>query len=165
MSLFDNPPKMKKFIYGICSIVVLFIILATTTCRAAELDLGGGRAMIRGEAPYIEATVIWPRKIGNIDLYAGAILIGDYEYESRKSGNQIIMRAGITPHVGRFSASLGVAAIQQDDLLNSGRINFNLGLAFDVTRNLTLHIGHVSNAGSHAPNTGRDLLGFTWRFR
>lgn len=165
MSLFGNPRGMMKYIYTFCALVVGLVVLATTTCRAAELDLGGGKAMVRGIAPYAEATVIWPHQIGAIDLYAGALLVGDYTYGGERFGNQIVARAGFTPHVGRFSASFGIAAIQNDDALNSGRVNFNLGLAFDVTHNLTIRIGHLSNAGSHSPNTGRDLVGFTWRFQ
>lgn len=165
MSLFNNPNQVKKFIYIFLAIFVTSVILATTKCRAAELDLGGGSTYLRGPTEYAEATVIWPRQIGNIDIYAGALLIGTYDYRGITYGNQIVVRAGFTPRVGPFSASLGIAAIQHEDAFNSGKINFNLGLAWDITHNVTLHIGHVSNAGTHMPNIGRDLVGFTWRFR
>jgi hypothetical protein len=163
MSLIRNPPTVVKIVTGI---LTLFVIAAIcSTCRAAELNLGYGRAIIRGPAPIATATVVWPNQIGNIDIYAGAILIGDYDYRGQHYPNQIVVRAGVTPHIGNFGVSLGVAALQNQDAINSGRLDFNLGLSYRIGSNLELNIGHVSNAGTHFPNLGRDLLSLIWRFR
>lgn len=163
MNLFQNPNQQKKYIAIFLTIFVTLVALATCA-KSAELDLGGGSTYMRGKTPYIEATIIWPKQIHNIDLYAGAMLVGNYDYQG-ENNNQIVLRAGIRPRVGRFTASLGVASIQAPDALNSGSINFNLGLSLAITKDLTLHIGHISNAGTHRPNVGRDLVGFTWTFR
>jgi hypothetical protein len=165
VSLTNNPKTATKLIIAFG--VLLLIALCVSTCHAAdtEFDLGYGRTLTRGHTDVAVGTVVWPRRIGNIDLYAGAILIGDYEYGGHRFGNQVIARAGITPHIGPLGVSLGLAAIQHDDSINSGRINFNLALILRLGRHGQAFLGHISNAGTSMPNVGRDFAGVEWRFR
>lgn len=163
MPLLNNPPKVVKIlvVLGVIFVIALFV----STCHGAEFDLGGGATYIRGQAPVAAATVVWPKQIGDIDVYAGAYLIGDYDLDGQHYAGQIIARAGVTPHIGPFGISLGLAYIQHEDAINSGNLNFNLGLSYNIGKNWQLGLGHVSNAGTHMPNLGRDLITVTRRFR
>lgn len=162
--LFRNPKPMKKFIYAMVGLFLALTILATCG-HAAEFELGYGRAIIRGPTEIATATVVWPKQIGNIDLYAGAMLIGSYEYKGVEYGNQIVARAGVTPYYKNFGVSLGLAYVQHTDGLNHGGLNFNLSLSYKFGRRLRLSQEHLSNAGSQDPNTGRDMTVLAWRFK
>lgn len=170
MSLFTNPKKVRTAIYCFCALLVIALGLSVPkTCKAAEFDLGIGKTYLRGPTTTATATVVWPNAIGRkergIDLYAGAVLIGEYSYEGYNFSNQLIARAGITPHIGPVGVSLGLAKIQNSDALNSGNLNFNIGLSVELGKSWKLNVGHFSNAGTHAPNTGRDLIYIERRFR
>lgn len=161
--LFQNPKKMIKFILGFVAFLLLSIICATWG-DAAELDFGYGKTVLRGQTDVAAVTVVWPNQIGKIDLFAGTLLVGSYTYNGQAYDNQIIARAGFTAYIGGFGSTLGVAKLQHDDRLNSGPINFNLGLSYQY-KHLVLAYNHVSNAGTHSPNTGRDMVIASWRFR
>ena len=164
MGLFQNPPKMVKFILLFVGILIASIWFATRG-DAAELEAGYGRTVLRGKTDVAAMTVIWPNQIGRIDLFAGTLLVGSYSYDGKAYDNQIMLRGGFTANVGRhFGTTFGVVKLQHDDRLNSGPINFNLGLTARY-KNLTASYLHVSNAGTHSPNTGRDMLILGWRFR
>lgn len=164
MSLFQNPPKMVKFILLFVGILIASIICATWG-DAAELEFGYGKTVVRGPTDVAALTVVWPNQIGKIDLFAGTLLIGSYNYHNTDFGNQIVLRGGFRANVGQhFSTLFGVAKIQHDDPLNSGAINFNLGLVGRY-KNLSATYLHISNAGTSSPNVGRDMLLVSWRFR
>lgn len=193
MSLFENPKRMRKFIYGFLVLLVAALIW-TTRCQAAEFDLAYGRTLIRGETDVASATVVWPKAVNGIDLYAGVMLIGSYDYGTCRVpavpnglgsgirtppieikptividvpcryGNQLVARAGIMAHLWQLGVGLGVATMQKDDLFNSGKLQFNLRLSYDHWKHVRIDIDHFSNAGSNAPNYGRDMVSVGWRF-
>jgi hypothetical protein len=164
VSLFNNPKSMLKYI--IAFLVLFGIAVVSSTCHAADLEIGVGRTIIRGPATMASMTVVWPKEIGNIDLFAGVILIGDYTYGPEHYGNQIAARVGITPHIGKLGVSFGVVVLQHDDGINSGRLNFTLGLSYHLTPRIVIHLDdHISNAGSSMPNAGRDMASIAVRFR
>lgn len=155
---------MLKYI-GIFLVLLVGAVIGATKCSGAELELGYGRAVIRGETDAAFATVVFPKQIKNIDLYVGAGLIGSYNYNDTPYSNQIVARAGFTANVRGFGVSLGLSTFQNEDRLNSGRLNFNLGLQYRY-KNVVVHIwDHFSNAGSHSPNTGRDIVYVSYRFK
>lgn len=177
MPVFNNPKSARRIIWTFIAIFVAAAFWATS-CEGAELELAGGVTVVRAPAPVIAATVIFPRQIGNMDLYAGVTLIGDYTLDGERFGNQAVLRAGVTARVKRFGISLGYARIQHDDGINSGVNNFNLGLQWDLTKPSVVvasvkswkdgwltKIDHVSNAGSSKPNKGRDMVLVAKRFR
>lgn len=156
MSLFQNPRKMIPAILAFVGVLILAI--GYSSCHAAEIELAYGRTIIRGPTDVAALTVVWPKQIGGIDLFAGAMLIGDYSYGGTHYNNQIVVRTGITANVKRFGVSFGVAHLQNADALNSGDLNFNLGLSWRFGKRLVVYPEmHFSNAGSHDPNTGRDM--------
>jgi hypothetical protein len=173
--LFNNP---KRSVYAIIAFLVLFVVgAAFSTCHSAELDLAYGQTVIRGKTDVIMATVVAPRAVGgDVDLYAGAILIGTStgpyhspdmfpnEYKTVEVSNQIMARAGCMVHINRLGMGLGLAAIQHDDLFNSGKLNFNLVLDFRLGKHLRVSYNHISNAGSSSVNLGRDMATLGWRF-
>jgi hypothetical protein len=162
--LFQNPGNIKKFIAAFLGLLVLAVCVST--CHGAELELGYGKTLVRGPTDAIIATIIWPRQIGKIDLYAGALLVGSYEYGNHSFDNQIIARAGFTAHIGNVAFDLGLAKISHADALNSGDLNFNVGIHIKVGGHVQIYLdSHFSNAGTHAPNTGRDIAAIAWRFR
>lgn len=178
MKLWTNPPKMNGPIKAFLALFVLTCFAAVGYCgrassaeeaqRAAspQFELGYGQTFLRGQTDVAMATVIWPRQIGNMDLFVGTMLIGPYEYYDRHWSNQIGLRAGVTPHLGRLGVTLGVCILQNQDLLNSGLLNFNVALTWKLTDHLVVYLdSHISNAGTHPPNTGRDMFALAWRFK
>lgn len=163
MSLFGNPKQQQKYIW--IFIAIFAIACGFSTCaKGAEFELAGGVTVVRGTAPVAAATVIWPRQIGNIDLYAGVVLIGESTYEGERQMNQAFFRAGVTAHIGKFGVTLGAAVPQHADEYTSGRLNFNLGFSYELGKAVT-QIIHFSNAGTSKPNKGRDMVLAGWRFR
>jgi hypothetical protein len=162
MSLFQNPKSMLKWIALFVGILIA-AILCSTVGNTAELEMGYGKAVLRGETDVAAVTVVWPNQIGKIDLFAGTLLIGSYEYKGAAYDNNIVLRTGFTAHIRQFGATLGVVKIAHEDRLNSGDVNFNLGLSYRY-KDLTASYLHISNAGTHSPNTGRDMVVLGWRF-
>lgn len=161
--LFNNPKKVVKFIALFLGIALLSIFFATRG-DAAELEIGYGKALVRGETDVIDVAVISPNRIGTIDLFAGALLIGSYKFDGVEYGNQAVVRAGFTARNHGFGTTIGVARIQHDDRLNTGVVNFNLGLSYQYDHFIVEYL-HLSNAGTSSPNLGRDMLIVGWRFR
>lgn len=164
MSLLNNPKSTVKIVAVVMTLFVAALFVSTCKAGTPEFRFGGGSTYIRAPVPFADAVLVWPKTIHNIDLYAGLTLIGDYDYEGVHNDNQIVARFGVTPHIGPLGVSLGAAVIQHDDLINSGRINFNLALLYE-RKNFVAFVGHISNAGTSKPNRGRDLIGAWWRFR
>jgi len=164
MSLFQNPKSMVRYILLFVAILIASIICATVG-DTAELDFGYGKTVLRGKSDVAGVSVIWPNQIGRIDLFTGVLLIGSYSYNGVDYGNQIVVRGGFNANVGKhFYTTFGVAKIQHEDRLNSGALNFNLGLTYRY-EHLSLSYLHISNAGTSSPNVGRDLVLASWRFR
>lgn len=164
--LFNND---KKSVYGILAFIVIFIVaVAFSTCsHAAEIDIAYGRTVLRGPTDVLAVTVVAPRQAGDIDFYGGALLIGQYQYRKAEhwdQPNQVVWRAGMTAHIKRFGASLGGAVLQHDDALNSGKLDFNLGLDYRLGSHIRVSYNHISNAGTSSPNYGRDMVLVGWRF-
>lgn len=160
--LFNNPKSTVKLILVGLALIIGAVIYSTKA-ESAELDLGYGRTILRGPTDIAAVTVVYPKQIGDIDLYTGVLLIGTYDFRDVPQANQVVVRSGFTAHIKQFGASLGVAKIQHEDDLNSGAINFNLGLSYRWRR-LVVSYNHLSNAGTERPNIGRDMVILSWRF-
>jgi hypothetical protein len=163
MSLFQNPKPVIKYILLFLAILIATVWYATRA-DAAELDISYGRTLLRGPTDVASVTVLWPKQVGDIDLYAGTILIGSYQYGGAPYGNNVVLRTGFTAHAKNFGVSFGVADLQHEDRMNSGSINFNLGMEYRWQHAAVCYM-HISNAGSHEPNLGRDMLVVSWRFK
>ena len=164
MPLFNNP---KKETWIILAFILLFIVALTVSSRAnsAEMEISYGKTIVRGQADVLALTAVFPRQQGATDLFAGMMLVGSYDYSNyRTMPNQVFLRAGMTPHVGKWGFTLGVVAKQHNDVINSGMINFNLGIDYHVWSGLRLAYNHISNAGTSEPNIGRDMILASWRF-
>jgi len=166
--LIGNKGSATRWTIAIFTVLAILGIAYASKADAAELELDYGRTIIRGPTDIGQIIVIWPNQIGKIDLWAKAVLIGDYNYGGQHYRNQIGAFAGFTANVGHAGISFGVGTLQNKttDGLNSGDLNFNCGLQyrFGKHRRLVGRQEHISNAGSHDPNTGRDAPLAGWRF-
>ena len=172
MPLFNNP---KKATYGIVIFILLFVasLIYSNLVRGAELDFAYGRTVIRGQTDVLALTAVWPKSIGPADAYLGMVLVGTYTLAPSQPGwlcsvcvgkNQVFVRMGVTSHIKRVGFTLGVAAKQHDDVLNTGNITFNLGLDYRLFEHVRVSYIHFSNAGTESPNIGRDMVTVGWRF-
>lgn len=163
MSLLQNPKSVVKYIIAFVVLLVMAVAYATRA-KAAELDMAYGKALVRGPTDVAAITVVWPNQIGKVDLFAGTMLIGSFNYENKPYSNNIVLRTGFTANVKNFGVTFGVADLQHGDRLNSGGINFNLGLSYRY-KQLTASYLHISDGGTQQPNIGRDMVLLGWRFK
>ena len=170
--LFNNP---RSVVYLIVLFVLIFLgAFVWQQAHGAVLEFEGGNTIVRGSTQAIGAKVVWPGTVTRIgDLGCGFLLIGtSHSADGREQPNQIVGHCQVignypTSRWGTFSSGVGLAAIQNQDYYNSGRLNFYLMLQYKFAgalRHAGLAYQHISNAGTHSPNDGRDVLLATWRF-
>ena len=163
MAIFNNPPKVQIAIGLFIAAFLLFFAVAQ--CHGAVLEFEAGSAIVRGPTPAIGMKVIVPGVISHVgDAACGLAIIGQSTYHYANQPNQIAVGCQVLANLSRLTLGIGVAKLQNDDAYNSGTMNFNLTAQVRLTRQLGIAYNHFSNAGSHMPNLGRDLLVLTWRF-
>lgn len=169
MSLFRNP---KGTVLAVLTFLAIFLGMwfLPAKCHAADFEFGAGSTYIRGSTPTVAGTVFWPKVVANrADLYAGVMLIGDSTYRDQYQSNQAAFRFGMINYVGNLGFGLGGVVLQNEDIYNSGKLNYNLNITYKVKEwekyELAFRVDHISNAGTHAPNLGRDMLFLTLRFK
>jgi hypothetical protein len=142
--------------------IFLGLILATFATRCHGLTAEAGMAVIRGQTPAISLYVPFGRSETGSDHHyeCGMALIG----ESERAANQIAASCLIVDGLGPIELGIGPAILANEDRYNSGRINFSLVARWNVTERLSLTWRHYSNAGTHMPNVGRDVVLVGWTF-
>lgn len=106
-----------------------------------------------GPGPVLGLDIRFPQGHA-LELYAGTLLWG----QTRVGASNWDWHAGLRTCRGQLCANLGAAYLQCTDRLNGSHTNFNLGVAwqFDWGRLSGLSFAHLSNAGTVAPNLGRN---------
>ena len=141
----------------VTALIVLFILILCVVLwrplHAAELDLRLGSSFKGGgSGPVLGLDAHFPQ--GGFDVVAGTDLWG----ATSTVPNNWDWHAGI--HACRWSicAALGAAYLQRIDQVDGSHTNFYLSLSylFGWRRVQSLDIIHLSNAGTIAPNVGRN---------
>lgn len=166
--LFRNP---KGAVIVITLFLLAILISFATTCRSEALSFEAGRAFIHGETPVMALAV---KFTGPSHADAGFVeshlLDTDYEFglvlvgENGPNPNQIGAQAQIVDGFGKLDLGLGGVYLQNTDQWNGSHLNFSLMARYRFTDHWSLNYRHWSNAGTKAPNIGRDMLLVGWRF-
>jgi hypothetical protein len=162
--LFRNP-RAVVILIGI--FLIAFLASLATKCRAETATFEVGRAIIHGETPAIGLNITFGEQYGvghdlqDFNYQCGLLLIG----ANGPNSNQIAAQCLVVDGFGRFDLGLGLAALQNSDQWNSGRVNFALMARYRFTERMSLTYRHISNAGTHLPNIGRDMIFAAWTFK
>ena len=161
-----NKPAVKVVL--LIAIAVFLSGFFVKKCQGAEvkMDFVAGSAVVRGATGAFGLNVCQERVIaGFADWCSGFMLIGSSTWNGQYNDFQAVVHSQVVAHTrGGFELGVGVAHIQHDDAYNSGTVNFSLSLAHRLFSNVYVRYQHFSNAGTHMPNQGRDLLLADWRF-
>lgn len=171
---FPFNPGNRKTQIGVAVILVLLILGMATKCHAAEVkadpppaypQFGVGSAVIRGATPTISLTVVYPERVGDAGYEVGVTLLGESSFRDTTQRNNFAVHGTLVDGFGRFDVGLGLAYLQNTDEYNGSHLNFHLvvGYRFKAVP-VTLRVQHFSNAGTVAPNRGRDMALVFYRF-
>ena len=165
----------KKTMIAVGAVVALLALgLAIPTCHGAELgptdapyvQLSGGEAIIRGQAPVLDLTLTEKApQLRNAFFSESLTVIGTSTNIHAAVPNNFAVRGLFLDGFGRFDVGLGVSWMQNYLPYNGSPVNFNLQLDYRfIFLPVTLTYTHMSNAGSRLPNLGRDIVMLGWRF-
>lgn len=158
---------------AVIGLIVVFIIALSTKCAmAGEGDaftqVGGGSTIVRGAAPVIDLSFVYPRAApGDAQLEVGATFIGGSTFRGEFQQNNFALRVAIVDALGPWEVGLGSVYLQNTDTYNGSHLNFTLILGYRFTRwPLTLRLDqHISNGGTVSPNKGRDISLMLFRLK
>ncbi len=160
LSLPFNPGSWKTQL-GVGLVLILLFSALATKCRAAEpayMQGGVGSAVVRGPAPVIDVTIVYPNRVKDASYELGATLIGESSFRDANQRNNFALHASIVDGLGRFDVGLGAAYLQNTDEYNGSHLNFHLLLQYRFRRwPVVARWQHFSNAGTQSPNRGRDM--------
>lgn len=161
-SLFRNPDKVKAII---AVFAIVLMISTATRCHGSEVEWGAGMTVARQQSAVIKFDIVWP-KAGPIDAdyRCGLVLIGA-SIDTGEDRNNAAVQCQVVDGFGKFDIGLGLVALQHTDALNGSTVNFSLSLGYRFGDHFAITYGHWSNAGTVKPNTGRDMVFFSWRFK
>lgn len=158
MSLIRNKTRWVIYLFVVALMAAWF-----TKCHASEANSGAtvsvGAAMLRGTAPVIDLTWRWGASPQSADAWweTGLTLIGSSAYNGAEQPNNFGPSVRYMDGFGRLDIGLGLTYLQNTDVYNGSKMNFSLLLGTHW-RGWRVKYQHISNAGSQAPNLGRDLL-------
>lgn len=164
-------PRNRTAQIGVTAALLLLFLGLATKCRGAEApppaytQLGIGSAFIRGASPVLSLNVVYPQRVGDASYELGVTLLGESTFRDVLQRNNFAVHATLVDGFGRFDVGLGLAYLQNTDEYNGSHLNFHLLVEYRVkTIPVTLRMQHFSNAGTVAPNRGRDMLLALYRF-
>ncbi len=165
--LFNNPSRVVKAL--VVFVVVLLSALGGWKCAHAEtpyVQFSAGSTYVRGPAEVIDLAWTWKSPQSSRDFWKTALtLIGDSTLHGERAPNNFAVRGLYVTGFGYADIGLGLAWLQNPEPYNGSPINFTLELAYRFQRwPITFTISHISNAGTQAPNLGRDFLTLGYRF-
>lgn len=152
------------------SVVILLLVasLATQCAHAAEpyTQFGYGRALLKGETDALDLSIRYPDAgPGDADYAIGVTFIGPSTLYGQDQPANFAWRAEVIDGFGRFDVGMGLAVMQNEDIFNSGRMQFTLSLGYRFKSvPLSITVRHFSNGSTSRPNKGRDVLYAAWRF-
>lgn len=161
-------PGDKKVQAAVGLVIVLLLAGFATTCHGAEpyAQFGYGRTLVKGETDALDLSIRYPDAgPGDADYAFGVTFIGPSILYGQDQRGNFAWRAEIIDGFGRFDVGLGLAVMQNEDIYNSGRMQFTLSLGYRFQRiPITVGIRHFSNGSTDRPNKGRDVAFVAWRF-
>jgi hypothetical protein len=170
MSLFNNP---KKTIWAVSIFIILLVTALATRCHAAEAytTFRVGSTALRGPTAALELSLATPVPysegnplLADAHLEYGLLLIGSSTYQAVEQPNQLAVSVRYVDGFGPVDLGLGLTGIQHPDAYNSGHLNCVLLLGYHY-KQFSVRYQHISNAGTHMPNLGRDMLLVGWSFK
>ncbi len=144
------------------AILVAFVVLLgtmfATKCRASELAAEFGSSYVRGEAPALAVTLIFPKAgPGDADYQCGVVLSSPTTHHEEKQRNNAIVHCEIVDGFKRFDLGIGLAYGFGTDAYNGSHVNFSLSAAYNFNDRNALVLRHFSNLG-------RDFVLYQWGF-
>ncbi len=159
-----NNPKVRPLIFAV---IILFVCTASycSLAHADELHLEVGVSAIHGTGPYLGLSY---RFGGSKTLYTE----GDFQfwgkttqYEGSGIPNNWCPSVLMDVQKGRFSMGLGVAYLQLTDRLDGSHLNIAIKSGWEFTDRYSIVLRHISNAGTVAPNVGRNAIALDIRLQ
>jgi hypothetical protein len=166
--LFQLKPRVTLIVLAVIALFSLGLLLPK--CHAAALDapyvqLSGGEAVVRGQAPVLDLTFTEPApQLRKAYWQESLTIIGTSTFQGRPVPNNFMLRGLFVDGFGNFDVGLGVAWVDNYLPYNGQHVNFALQLAYRFALGPTLTYAHVSDAGTTANNLGRDMVLLGWRF-
>jgi hypothetical protein len=153
---------------AVAVVILLLVGALASQCARAEpyTQFGYGRAMLKGETDALDLSIRYPDAgPGDADYAIGVTFIGPSTLYGRDQPANFAWRAEVIDGFGGLDVGLGLAILQNQDIYNSGRMQFSLSLGYRFQRvPITVGLRHFSNGSTSRPNKGRDVLFVAWRF-
>lgn len=154
-------------------LVIFFLILCVgawaTTCSAEGrtfTSFGGGTTVNRGKTEILEFAHTWPvANMKDPQWRIAMTLIGssnDPRYQL-DSPNNFCASGQYIDGFKRAKLGLGLVACQNTDVYISSHAGFYISADFEF-KSFYIRYGHISNAGTRTPNSGRDFVMLLWKF-
>lgn len=162
--LVGNNFKVRPLIFAV---MILFICTATYCgiARSADLHLEAGASVLHGYGPYLGLSYRFGES-KSLHMETDFQFWGKTsQYEGHNIPNNWCPAALIDVQKGRFSMGMGVAYLQLTDPLDGSHLNIALKLGWDINSRYGVVVRHISNAGTVAPNVGRNVLALDIRLQ
>jgi hypothetical protein len=156
MALFNNKTKWIIYLF----VAAFIAALAWHQSRAAEpgLTVSAGTTIIRGMAPVIDLDWRWKApQSEDANWETGITMYGSTTYYGKEQPNNFFPYVRYVDGFGKMDIGLGLCYLQNTDVYNGSKMNFSLMLGYRI-KHWSIKYQHTSNAGSKAPNLGRDFL-------
>lgn len=159
-----NNSKSRPLIFAA---ILLFVILAfsCSLARSAELHLETGITAIHGTGPFLSVYM----KFNSSPALGGETGFQFWGKTSKYDGHEIASNwspsALIDVQKGPIYMGFGVTYLQLTDRLDGSHLNIALKLGGQITDRLGITLRHLSNAGTVAPNVGRNSIALDWRLQ
>jgi hypothetical protein len=155
----------KAATIGIFIFIVVLALLFWRPSHAAEVDLQAGSSFgAEGTGPVLGLGFRAPIQPG-LNFVAGTDLWGSTTFHGETVPNNWDWHAGLQGCKWRLCADIGPAYVQRVDAINGAHTDFHLGLSFKISDRCSIVLGHISDAGTTAVNTGRQALSISYRLQ
>lgn len=145
--------------------IVLCLTVLSSAADAADWRVNAGAATLKGGTSTVGARAVFPNAVaGKADFEFGVQLLDSSRYRSFAQPNQAMITTQVVKDFHFIEVGFGVTYLWNDDIYNSGRFNFITAARFHLSERLDVEWMHVSNAGIHKPNRGRDMAVLAYQF-
>jgi len=118
---------------------------------------------VRGQTAVVDLTLSGPIDGLEANWQGSLTLVGSSTYGEAEQPNNFALQGLLVDGIGKLDVGLGVAYLQNTDRYNGSSLNFALQLAYRLG-DFKITVRHWSNAGTRAPNLGRDFVLLSYRF-
>lgn len=155
------PTNKGKTAIAVGVFVAICILAWATTCHGEGINVSAGSAVLRGPTAALQVEWAWPAFEGrDAHWETGITMVGSSTYSAYNAtewSNTFFWNATFVDGFGPVDVGIGPAYAQNTDAYNHEGANFHLMLGYHYKR-WFVRYNHFSNAGSKAPNLGRDLV-------